>query len=245
MSEFLRILLLCLLPAGGNFGGGLLAEFIRTPPRVINYALHGAAGIILAVVSIELMPKAIEGAARAAWVVIVAFAVGGLFNMGIEWAIEGYKARSGGQGAAGPWMVYVAVASDLFSDGLMLGAGSAVSPGLALLLAVGQLPADIPEGFAAIASFKTAGVSRRKRLLLSASFTLPILLGATISYWLLRGQAEMFKLAGLAFVGGLIMVGAVEDMMREAQRKAADDRLSTLSVIGGYVLFAFLAAYLD
>lgn len=243
MSEFLPILLLCLLPAGGNFAGGLLAEYVPTTPRVINYALHGAAGIILAVVSIELMPKAIEGAGGAAWVVIVAFAAGGLFNMAIEWGIEGYRARSGGQGAAGPWMVYVAVASDLFSDGLMLGAGSAVSPGLALLLALGQLPADLPEGFAAIASFKSAGVSRRKRLLLSASFTIPILIGAAVSFWVLRGQADVFKLAGLAFVAGLIMIGAVEDMMREAQSKMADDRLSTLFVIGGYVLFAFLAAY--
>lgn len=243
--EFLFILLLCLLPAGGNFAGGLLAEFTPTSPRIINYALHGAAGIILAVVSIELMPTAMEGSGRAAWIVIAAFALGGLFNMAVEWGIEAYRGADEGNDTSGPWMVYVAVASDLLSDGLMLGASSAVSSSLALVLAIGQLPADLPEGFAAVASFKRVGVSRAKRLLLSVSFAVPILLGAAFSYFVLRGQPEVFKLAGLAFVSGLILIGAVEDMMNEAQRNATDDRLSILSIIVGFCLFALLAAYFD
>jgi ZIP family zinc transporter len=37
------------------------------------------------------------------------------------------------------WMIYVAVAVDLFSDGLMIGAGSAVATSLALVLALGQV----------------------------------------------------------------------------------------------------------
>jgi len=87
-------------------------------------------------------------------------------------------------------MIYVAVAVDLFSDGLMIGAGSAVATSLALVLALGQVLADVPEGFATIANFKDKEVPRRRRLIVGASFAVPVLLAATLAYVLLRGQGE-------------------------------------------------------
>ena len=56
MHEFFWVLAYASMPALGNFGGGLLAEFFRISPRLLSLALHLAAGIIIAVVSIELMP---------------------------------------------------------------------------------------------------------------------------------------------------------------------------------------------
>lgn len=55
-------------------------------------------------------------------------------------------------------MVYVAVATDLFADGLLLGTGSAVSTQLGVALALGQVLADIPEGFSVIANFRDKSV---------------------------------------------------------------------------------------
>lgn len=80
----------------------------------------------------------------------------------------------------------------------MIGAGSTISIGLGFLLALGQVSADMPEGFAAIATFKQEEGSRYKRLLLAASFALPVLLGATIGYWVVRGAPEVFKLLYLS-----------------------------------------------
>ncbi len=48
-------------------------------------------------------------------------------------------------------MLYAAVSMGLFSDGLMIGAGSVISPKIALILPFGQVLADVPEGFATIA----------------------------------------------------------------------------------------------
>lgn len=80
-------------------------------------------------------------------------------------------------------MVYVAVAADLLGDGLLIGAGSAVSSQLALLLALGQLMADVPEAFAVLANFREKGVSRGKRLLLSASCVVPVVGAALVAYF--------------------------------------------------------------
>jgi ZIP family zinc transporter len=239
--EYLSVLGLALLPALGNFSGGLLAELLTASRRTLSLALHLAAGVVLGVIAIELMPEALGGAP--AWLAVAAFLAGGGFSVLLERMIDAVRDWLGGQAGTGAWMVYAAVAVDLFSDGLMIGAGSVVSFGLALLLAVGQVTADVPEGFAAIANFKDKGVSRGRRLLLSASFVLPSLLGASLGYWLLRGAPPAVQQAALAFTAGLLLVAAIEDMITEAHEAAADSRWSALSLVGGFALFTLVSAY--
>ena len=138
-------------------------------------------------------------------------------------------------------MVYVAVATDLVGDGLLIGAGSAVSSQLALVLALGQVLADIPEGFAVIANFRDRGVGRAKRLLISASFVIPVVGAAIFAFFALRGQSEAIKMAALVFVAGLYTLAAVEDMLREAHESAEDSRWSAISFLGGFALFLVVA----
>ena len=243
LHPFWTAVALALMPAAGNFAGGLLAEFMPVSRRTLSFALHGAAGIIIAVVGVELMPTAIS--ARPAWVVIAAFIAGGLFFIGVDHMIEVVQSRIGnGAGDAGAWAIFFGVAMDLFSDGVMIGAGSTVSFSLGLLLAIGQVPADIPEGFATIANFKAAGVGRRARILLGLAFTIPILLGTVIGYFAVRGRPEIVKFSVLAFVAGVLITVAVEEMVPEAHREK-DTRLATLCFIVGFSVFTALAVYLE
>ena len=62
MSDLLSVLAVALLPAAGNFGGALLAEFGQASKTRLNQALHAAAGIVIAIVAIELLP---QGAGKA------------------------------------------------------------------------------------------------------------------------------------------------------------------------------------
>src|SRR5690606_8166890 len=120
--------------------------------RWLNWALHAAAGIVIAIVAVELIPEALG--LLAGWWIAAAFAAGGLAYVLIEWLLQRKQTSDeGGEARTGMWMIYVAVAVDLTSDGLMLGTGSAVSPTLGIVLAVGQVLADVPEGYAAVANF--------------------------------------------------------------------------------------------
>jgi len=142
-------------------------------------------------------------------------------------------------------MIFAGVAVDLFSDGVMIGTGSTISLSLGLLLALGQVPADVPEGFAAIATFKDGGVPRMKRILLSVSFALPVLLGATVGYWGGRGLPEVYKLMLLAFTGGILLTVAVEEIVGEAQETIEDSRWDSLLLVVGFALFTLISVYLD
>ena len=238
-NGILMVLSLAFLPALGNFLGGLVAEWREPSQQMLNRALHAATGIIIAVVAVEVMPEALGSAP--AWVLALAFLAGGSAYLLVQAGIERWQASKKAGAGAGPWLVYVAVATDLTGDGLLIGAGSAVSSQTALLLALGQVLADIPEGFAVIANFRDKGVPRLKRLLLSASFALPVLGAAALAYFALRGRSEALKMSALVFVAGLYTLAAVEEMLREAHESADDSRWSAISFLAGFALFLMVS----
>ena len=234
-SGILMVLGLAFLPALGNFAGGLLAEWRQPSQKNLNRALHAATGIIIAVVAVEVMPEALGSASS--WFLALAFVAGGGTYLLVQSGIERWQESKQSGAGAGAWLVYVAVATDLVGDGLLIGAGSAVSTQTALMLALGQVLADIPEGFAVIANFRDKGVSRAKRLLLSLSFTAPVLGAAALAYFALRGRSEALKMAALVFVAGLYTLAAIEEMLREAHESADDSRWSAISFLAGFALF--------
>lgn len=154
MEGFVLVLALAAMPAAGNFLGGVAVEMVDVSERVLSLALHLAAGIVMAVVGLELMPEALG--ASAPWVPILAFVGGGALFMGIdERAIGSIRRRLGAaEDSSGPLAIISWVSLDLFSDGVMIGTVTVLNPSLGLLLALGQVPADVPEGFAAIATLR-------------------------------------------------------------------------------------------
>ena len=233
---------LALLPALGNFAGGLLAEFTATPRNRLNNALHGAAGIVIAVIAIEIMPEALKE--TSAWVIALGFGLGCVAYIVIESSIEKFQDMRGAKAESnlGMWMIYVAVSVDLFSDGLLIGTGSAVSLSMAMVLALGQVLADGPEGYATIANMKGKGIARAKRMALSVSFVIPVVGAAVLSYFLLRGQSDDLQMGMLTFAAGILAVAAVEEMLSEAHERAEDTRVSVLAFAGGFVIFTLVSA---
>ncbi|WP_299169860.1 ZIP family metal transporter [uncultured Arthrobacter sp.] len=242
MQGFTLVLALAALPAAGNLFGGLAAEAFKVSERVLSLALHLAAGIVLAVVGLELMPEALAG--NPPWAPILAFVVGGVFFIGVERVIGFIHARlSSGKETAGPLAIYSGVSLDLFSDGVMIGTATVLNPSLGLLLALGQVPADIPEGFAAVASLRRANIRRRTRILMALSFTLPILLGAAIGYFALRDAPEIITLSVLALTGGALTSVVVEEMIEEAH-EGDTSMLGPVFLTAGFALFALISVYL-
>lgn len=244
MDEYLIVLAFAAMPALGNFAGGMLAEMFRPSTRSLNLAMHLAAGIVIAVVAVELIPQTFDTEPK--WAIILSFVAGATFFVTIDWAVGKLLSRVGGtETASGPWIIFIGVAIDLFSDGVMIGTGSSVAIALGLLLAIGQVPADIPEGFATIANFRQAGVERRMRVLLAAAFAIPIFLGATLGYWGVRGQPDLVKYMFLTFTAGVLTTLVVEEMVPEAHEAAVDTRLAPLTFAAGFAAFSLISAYLE
>lgn len=75
MIDYLLVLAFAALPTLANFTGGILAELFDVSQRVFNWALHAAAGIVIGVTAVEVMPLVLETDVQ--WLIIVAFVFGG------------------------------------------------------------------------------------------------------------------------------------------------------------------------
>lgn len=241
VEGFALVLALAALPAAGNLLGGMASELVDLSEQTLSLALHLAAGVVLAVVGLELMPEALT--ATPAWVPIGAFVLGGLAFIGLEHLLGHVRARLGARDEdTGPLAIFSGVSLDLFSDGLMIGTGTVVNPALGLLLAVGQVPADIPEGFAALGTLRRTGMRRRTRLLMALSFTIPILVGATLGWFALKDAPAIWTLSVLALTGGALTSVVVEEMVTEAHA-GETSRLGPVFLTAGFAVFALVSVY--
>ena len=249
MDGYLLVLALIALPIVGNWLGGGLAELLPVSRRTLSLALHAAAGIVIAVVGLELMPEAL--AASPAWVPIVAFTLGALVFLALDKGVDRLQDAMSGpdnkgnledEEASNPLAIYAGTSLDLFSDGVMIGTGALIDPALGLLLALGQVPADLPEGFATVATLRSAKVPRAKRVLFTASLALPILVGATFGFFALRDASELITLSVLALTGGVLLSVVIEEIVPQAHR-GADSKLATVFLVGGFAVFAVISTY--
>lgn len=239
--EYLIALAFAALPAIANFLGGWLAEFLPTSKRLLGLALHSAAGVLLAIISVELMPRVM--AAQPPWVSVLAFTVGGIFFTLTERLFKGVQHRLGvTRGKHKPWIIFFSMAIHLLSGGLMIGTSATIARNLSFLLGLGRFIAHLPQGFATIAEFKQHRISRRTRFFIMASFIIPVWLGATMGYWLVRDRSQLVKLAVLAFTTGALTTALVEEIIPEAHQNR-DTHLSTLVFISSFALFTLLLTY--
>ena len=240
--SFLLVVGLALIPAAANALGGVTAEVLPVSSRALSLVLHTAAGIVIGVVGLELAAEAF--AANPAWLPIAAFVLGGGVFLLLDHLIGHIRDRfGGGEQSSGPWAIYMGVSMDLLSDGVLIGTGTVIDPGLGLLLALGQAPADFPEGLAAVATLKGVGVPRTQRVGLAFAFAIPILIGATVGFWALRGAPELAQAAVLATTGGVLLAVVVEEMVTQAH-EGAEPSYSALALVGGFALFALISVYL-
>lgn len=240
MYEFLIVLLLSLIPALGKFGGGIAAEFFKVSQKTLGISLHGATGVIFAVISIELIPRSFE--AGNPLLIILAFIAGGIFFILMDQFVIPQRNPDSSNNASA-WAVFFAVAVESFSDGLMIGTGVLIALSLGLLLALGQVSADIPIGFINVASFKETIFQLKKRVLINLAASLSVFVGATVGYFAVKGQPEIIIFVLLSFTAGILLTVTAEEIIPQSH-KEREARLAALALIGGFALFALISSYL-
>jgi ZIP family zinc transporter len=116
MDDFLTVIAVALLPVLGNLIGAVAGELTNAPRWAIGAALHGAPGVAIALVSVELMPRALE--ALPAIHIVLPFASGAAMSVLIFRLLETIRAARS-EFKVGAWVVYATTTVDLLSDGLM------------------------------------------------------------------------------------------------------------------------------
>lgn len=241
MEPYLLAIGLAALPGLGIVIGAVAAELLQVSRASLGVALHFAEGAMLAVVGVELMPRALG--IDPPWIVVVAFLLGGGTFLFLEKAVEtAHRLRRRRAGDVGPWVIYMGAVVDYITDGISIGTGVTIAAELGFVLALGQVVANAPLAFAVMASLRKSS-TRFGRGVLSTVFVGVLLASTAASYAAFRGLPEEVRLGLLAFSSGILVLVIVEEITPRADRQGGG-RHGALSVLAGFGLFALVALYL-
>lgn len=244
----LHSLLYALIPAFVMAVSGALAT-LRTPGSWMRAAiLHFAAGVVFAVVTVEIVPGVMR--AHRPGETIVGFALGVAAMLGVRALAQ--KGEREGEGAAEPAdptaptrlpaAMLAGVAVDIAVDGVMLGIGFAAGAKAGRLLALALTVELISLGLATSTSLGKAGVGPARRVGLTAGiasiFTVSAFLGLT-----LLGHLPPHVLAGvLSFGAAALLFLVTEELLVEAHEEPETPLLTT-TFFAGFLLILILGMY--
>jgi ZIP family zinc transporter len=266
MTSILRVTLLyALVPVVCTVVGAAAGAFWPAMARLRAYVLHLAAGVVFAVVAVELLPEI----QRRALVVDVAigFSLGILTMLAVDRLLDRIRgeddddaddararvrtpgiplAPASGRPGRGsvPATLLVAVGIDFLLDGLLLGVGFAAGARIGILLAFAEAAEQLSVGLALAGELTTAGVAPMRVLSIVTALGLLVfvsaVLGATVLSGLSGGAMEVVLSFGLAALLYLV----TEELLREAHEER-ETTLGTAMFFVGFLAFLVVGMTLD
>jgi len=224
------VLLYSLIPVVASTLGGIVAALWPPNQQIRSVVQHFTAGVVFAAAAIELLPLVEQ---QSPLVAIIGFAIGIVVMLALR-KISAHYEDSQAQNAA-PVGMAAAIGLDIFIDGLVTGAGFAVSSQTGILLTIALALEFLFLGLSIASSF---GQHSSRGAVVGTALGLSLLapLGAAIGI-LLLGQASATILATvLAFGAVALMYLVTEELLVEAH-EVAETSWSVAMFFVGFLLY--------
>ena len=237
MTMPLETVLLYALPGVGTLAvGGTVAAFWKPGPTLRSAIQHFAAGVVFAVVAVELLPDIRRGGS-ALWVGI-GFAIGVAGMLGLRrLSGEGERER---QQEGWPWGLLGAVTVDVFNDGLLLSVGFTVGAKTGILLAFALAVEFLSVGLATSATLgQSASAARWKLIGTTGGLALPFVGGAVLGATLLQGLTGNPLAGVLSFACAALLYLVTEELLVEAHEVKKTSMAASM-FFAGFLLFLLL-----
>lgn len=222
-----------LLPLAATIIGAGVA-LLRAPGTRLRSGLqHFAAGVVFSVATVELLPT-VAGSGRPLEVGI-SFSLGVLLMLGVEALVPA------GLGTLGrlPGTLLIAVAVDVFIDGLLLGIGFALGAEAGRLLALALTLEALSLGLATTVSLLAGGARRSPILLIMSGVGFLFVLGSLLGAALLGGLSARALSLVLAFALAALLFLVTEELLAEAHETPDVPYVTALFFLG-FLIFLVL-----
>ncbi len=229
----------------GTAAGGLLSILLKKPtPRMTGSIMAFAAGVMLAIVFLELIEESIGFGGHLN-------AVGGLgLGLATFYLLDHYlphrhpvseeEAHRGVHLKKGT-LLALGVGLHNLPEGLAIGAGfiGSTELGISLALLIGLH--NIPEGLAVAAPLRQAGTTQRQILAITALAGAPMGVGA-LAGALVGGISLFFLALALGYAAGAMLYIVCDELIPDAYQSAGA-HLSILGIFTGTALGIFFTAW--
>jgi zinc and cadmium transporter len=226
------------LSAVGNVVGAVVAVHgARRALRILDGLIAVAAGFMIAVALVRLVPEALSrGGSTAPWVILAGYLVVHLaqhtlthhFHFGEE---THRVTRAVGASALAGLLVHT------FVDGVAIASGFQVSDTLGILVFLAVALHKLPEGLAIASLFLAAGLSSRVAIVAAVVLGLATMTGVTLAH-----MAAPLARHGLALAAGVTLYVAASNLVPEFQARRGW-RLA-LYFFGGCALYLLMESLL-
>src|SRR5512140_3365713 len=235
-SSVLQVVLVAAIPVGAAFLGATVAA-LRPPGHIVRSGIqHFAAGVIFAVVAVELLPEVRRGhdPLEVGWT----FAAGVALMLLIDEVMKRFDREDGHTGARGPAAgQLVPIGVDLLLDGVLIGIAMTAGLKQGVLLTLALTLELFSLGLAMAVQFGNARAA--VRVLAPTAIASLMIAGAVIGRTLLA-DASVHTLAGvLSFGCAALLFLVTEELLIEAH-EAADTALTTTMFFVGFLIFLLL-----
>ncbi len=227
---------------GTGFGAFLTAASGTPKRRTLSTLMGTAAGVMLSIVFLDLIPEAIEigGVAQTVGGFLLGVGATGIMDLLIphfHFVSEDCKQN---RFLKAGLLTGIGIAMHNLPEGLAIGASYAHGNSLGLSVALTIAIHNIPEGMAMAAPMCAGGVGRKQSTLYGALAGLPMALGAFVGAAIGNISNGMLAVS-LAFAGGAMVFITADELIPDAQ-EFADGHSGTFGIVIG-ILAGMLLIY--
>jgi len=232
---FQKIIFFSLIPVLTLITGGIIATFRKPNGNVRSLILHFAAGVVFSVVAVELLPDIVKNHSPVQ--VIVGFALGFITMTGIRKLTEIKEAKTVNIIKNKlPVSLLIAIAVDIFIDGLLLGIGFTAGNTEGVLLAIALSVELLSLGMATATELGENNLSRKKSVGLIAALALVFFISAVLGATLLHNLSHKAMEVVLSFGLSALLFLVTEELLIEAHEEK-ETVWHTSAFFGGFLLF--------
>ena len=244
MAKAVLLSLLAGLATGVGGAGPLLLR--KHMARLAGPALGFAAGMMLAVSAISLVPEAVREAGP--FTAGLGFLTGVLVLLVLDELVPHLHVtlqaeHGGGRLLASGILTALGIFLHNFPEGFAVASGYAASESLGILVALSIGAHNIPEGLVTALPLLAAGVGPRKVFLITLLSGLSEPVGALIGFLLFRGSGGLAVALSMAGAAGAMVYITADEPLPEAH-KQAHSHLVVLSFAAAFWLAVVLEAVL-
>lgn len=234
-----QLLLLTSIPVLALLASAAFGAYVPAGERLKSALQHFAAGVVFAIVAVELIPDLRQR--HDPWEMGVSFAIGVVLMLVVRMGAERLENKAF-QGY--PYGMAAAIGIDLLFDGILLGIGIAAGARAGKLMAAGLGTETLSLGLALTSSFNAkTSISRRVQFLttclMAALFSTGTLIAST--FFTNAGPRLMVWLLSMGSAALLYLV--TEELLVEAH-ETADTPITTGLFFLGFLIFLVLGMVL-
>lgn len=215
--------------------GSITAWYKQPTEKTSSMIQHFAAGVVLAAVAAELVPKIIQNEIQ--WLVGLGFAGGIVLMLATDYVADQFNSNN--KNNTFPFGLVLAVIVDVFIDGLLIGVAFTASARSGIVIALALTLEVFFLGIATSASMIKSNTQKSKGILAMIIAAILIPLGAWLGFVIASDLSTSVHMAILAFGTAALLYLVTEELLVEAH-EVPETKTATLAFFIGFLIILLI-----